>query len=150
MNDESQSPNLPKTSISPMLSVRRGAKAVEFYKAAFDARELFRIGDEPRSLGFVPARLGEHVDLRRLPAELRRVNAGLHLELLQCIDGRHDYKRVEVGVRVLHAVQRVVVEICALARDGNSLLLRPRGQLVRSTLRNRCTGWFSFASVYFV
>ena len=26
-----------------MLSVRRGAKAVEFYKAAFDARELFKI-----------------------------------------------------------------------------------------------------------
>jgi PhnB protein len=29
-----------------MLSVRRGAKAVEFYKAAFGAVELFRIGDE--------------------------------------------------------------------------------------------------------
>lgn len=29
-----------------MLSVRRGAKAVEFYKAAFGARELFRIGEE--------------------------------------------------------------------------------------------------------
>lgn len=30
-------------SIAPMLSVRRGAKAIEFYKAAFGARELFRI-----------------------------------------------------------------------------------------------------------
>ena len=29
-----------------MLSVRRGAKAVEYYKAAFGAEELFRIGDE--------------------------------------------------------------------------------------------------------
>jgi len=29
-----------------MLSVRRGAKAVEFYKAAFGARELFRIDNE--------------------------------------------------------------------------------------------------------
>jgi PhnB protein len=29
-----------------MLSVRRGAKAVEFYKSAFGARELFRIGDD--------------------------------------------------------------------------------------------------------
>jgi PhnB protein len=29
-----------------MLSVRNGVKAIEFYKAAFDARELFRIGDE--------------------------------------------------------------------------------------------------------
>lgn len=33
-------------SVSPMLSVRNGAQAVEFYKAAFGARELFRIGDE--------------------------------------------------------------------------------------------------------
>ncbi len=32
-----------KTLISPMLSVRRGAQAVEFYKAAFGAAELFRI-----------------------------------------------------------------------------------------------------------
>jgi PhnB protein len=31
-----------KTSISPMLSVRKGAKAVEFYKTAFGAGELFR------------------------------------------------------------------------------------------------------------
>lgn len=35
-----------KNSLSPMLSVRKGAKAVEFYKAAFGARELFLIGDE--------------------------------------------------------------------------------------------------------
>ena len=30
-------------SIAPMLSVRRGASAVEFYKAAFDAIEVFRV-----------------------------------------------------------------------------------------------------------
>lgn len=35
-----------KTSISPMLSVRHGAKAVEFYKQAFGARELFRLDGE--------------------------------------------------------------------------------------------------------
>jgi len=35
-----------KTSISPMLSVRHGAKAIEFYKKAFGAEELFRIGEE--------------------------------------------------------------------------------------------------------
>src|SRR5271168_980876 len=35
----------PKTTISPMLSVRNGAKAVEFYKAAFGAAELFRVED---------------------------------------------------------------------------------------------------------
>ncbi len=42
------------SSIAPMLSVRNGAKAVDFYKAAFGATELFRIdaGD-----GSVVARL---------------------------------------------------------------------------------------------
>ncbi|HVJ05232.1 MAG TPA: VOC family protein [Candidatus Saccharimonadales bacterium] len=43
-----------KTTIAPMLSVRRGAKAVEFYKRAFDADELFRIENEK---GEVVARL---------------------------------------------------------------------------------------------
>src|ERR1700751_4435063 len=43
MSDKSPSANDPKTSLSPMLSVRGGAKAVEFYKAAFGAGELFRI-----------------------------------------------------------------------------------------------------------
>ena len=42
MTDKS-SPNDRKTSLSPMLSVRNGAKAVEFYKAAFGAGELFRV-----------------------------------------------------------------------------------------------------------
>src|SRR5689334_6992189 len=32
-----------ETSIAPMLSVRRGRSAVEFYKAAFGAEELFKI-----------------------------------------------------------------------------------------------------------
>src|SRR5205823_13676289 len=32
-----------KTTIAPFLSVRNGARAVEFYKAAFGASELFRI-----------------------------------------------------------------------------------------------------------
>jgi PhnB protein len=43
-----------QTTISPMLSVRRGAQAVEFYKAAFGAAELFRIDD---ASGAVVARL---------------------------------------------------------------------------------------------
>ena len=44
----------PKTAIAPMLSVRNGAKAIEFYKAAFGAGELFRLDDES---GAVVARL---------------------------------------------------------------------------------------------
>jgi PhnB protein len=35
-----------KTTIAPMLSVRGGARAVDFYKAAFGATELFRIDAE--------------------------------------------------------------------------------------------------------
>jgi len=33
------------TTIAPLLSVRNGARAIEFYKAAFGAAELFRIDD---------------------------------------------------------------------------------------------------------
>jgi PhnB protein len=43
-----------KTFIAPMLSVRKGAKAIEFYKAAFGAGELFRIDSDD---GAVVARL---------------------------------------------------------------------------------------------
>lgn len=46
---------MPLTSIAPMLSVRNGARAILFYKAAFGARELFRIDAED---GAVVARLG--------------------------------------------------------------------------------------------
>jgi PhnB protein len=42
------------TQITPMLSVRRGAKAIDFYKAAFGAEEEFRL-DDPG--GAVVARL---------------------------------------------------------------------------------------------
>ena len=34
-----------KTTVAPMLSVRLGAEAIDFYKAAFGAAELFRIDD---------------------------------------------------------------------------------------------------------
>lgn len=38
------------TSIAPMLSVRRGAEAVAFYKKAFGATELFRIDGDNGSV----------------------------------------------------------------------------------------------------
>lgn len=38
MNDQ-----IGKRSIAPMLSVRNGVKAIDFYKAAFGAVELFRV-----------------------------------------------------------------------------------------------------------
>jgi PhnB protein len=46
MGDDSQGSKHQKTLIAPMLSVRNGAKAIEFYKAAFGAGELFRIDDD--------------------------------------------------------------------------------------------------------
>src|SRR5262245_49533592 len=36
----------PSATLSPMLSVRRGAAAVAFYKEAFGAQELFKIEDD--------------------------------------------------------------------------------------------------------
>jgi len=46
MSRASKSVRDPKTSIAPMLSVRGGAKAVEFYKAAFGASELFLLEND--------------------------------------------------------------------------------------------------------
>ncbi len=37
--------NNPKTCLSPMLCVRRGKQAIEFYQAAFGAAVLFRIDE---------------------------------------------------------------------------------------------------------
>lgn len=54
MSHNSESARDRKTTIAPMLSVRSGAKAIEFYKAAFGAAELFRIDSEG---GQVVARL---------------------------------------------------------------------------------------------
>ena len=54
MSGDSQTTNNHKTAIAPMLSVRHGSKAIEFYKVAFGAGELFRIDAES---GAVVARL---------------------------------------------------------------------------------------------
>ena len=54
MTEKEHSSRGQKTSIAPMLTVRRGAQAVEFYKAAFGASEVFRIDSQT---GEVVARL---------------------------------------------------------------------------------------------
>ena len=54
MSEEPHNASNQKTTIAPMLSVRNGARAILFYKAAFGARELFRIDAES---GAVVARL---------------------------------------------------------------------------------------------
>lgn len=43
MKHDGQSRNEVKTSLAPLLSVRRGARAIDFYKRALGAEELFRI-----------------------------------------------------------------------------------------------------------
>lgn len=45
MSHSSPGAKVHTTSISPMLSVRNGVSAIEFYKAAFGAAELFRLQD---------------------------------------------------------------------------------------------------------
>ncbi len=46
MNDEVATNAAPvRTAVAPLLSVRRGVQAVEFYKLAFGATEVFRIED---------------------------------------------------------------------------------------------------------
>ena len=50
----SNNPNAGAVAIAPLLSVRHGAQAVEFYKEAFSAKELFRVEDKN---GEVVARL---------------------------------------------------------------------------------------------
>jgi PhnB protein len=46
MSDDVQRAKDQKTAIAPMLSVRKGARAIEFYKAAFGADELYRVDSE--------------------------------------------------------------------------------------------------------
>jgi PhnB protein len=54
MSSQPQSAGEHRTSIAPMLSVRNGAQAIEFYKKAFGANVAFRHDDES---GAVVARL---------------------------------------------------------------------------------------------
>jgi PhnB protein len=54
VSHDSESAKNSKTAIAPMLSVRSGVRAIEFYKAAFGAGELFRLDSES---GEVVARL---------------------------------------------------------------------------------------------
>ena len=54
MNEGPQAAKALKTLIAPMLSVRRGAEAIEFYKAAFGAATVYRHDNES---GEVVARL---------------------------------------------------------------------------------------------
>jgi PhnB protein len=45
MSDHAESTAAVRTSIAPLLNVRRGAQAIEFYKSAFGVSELYRVAD---------------------------------------------------------------------------------------------------------
>ena len=45
MSDAAGSRPLVACAVTPMLSVRNGARAVEFYKTAFGAAEVYRVED---------------------------------------------------------------------------------------------------------
>ena len=50
MTDPTSNPAKLKTTLAPMLSVRNGARAVDFYQAAFCASTLFRMDAEDGSV----------------------------------------------------------------------------------------------------
>ena len=83
-----------KTSISPMLSVRRGAKAIEFYKKAFAAEELFRIGEEGKgvvaqmSVGGAEFWLADEAPefLNFSPESLAELRAGCTVRMVMVVD----------------------------------------------------------------
>ena len=61
----------------------------------------------------VGAGLGRDVDLPGGASELGRVDAGLHLELLERIHRRQHDVQIEIDIGVRDAVQRVVAPRCA-------------------------------------
>lgn len=50
MNDRAPASNAFGTTITATLSVRNGARAIDFYKAAFGATECYRVDDEAGSV----------------------------------------------------------------------------------------------------
>jgi PhnB protein len=50
MADPAETSGMRNATLAPMLSVRNGANAVEFYKAAFGASEVFRMDGEDGSV----------------------------------------------------------------------------------------------------
>src|SRR5262245_18110462 len=50
MSHHPQPAKVQKTAIVPLLSVRRGVSAIDFYKRAFGVDELFRVEDDNRAV----------------------------------------------------------------------------------------------------
>ena len=92
---------------------------------------------EQRSVILVRARLCRDVDLRRLTAELGRIDTGLDLELLQRVDRRLNYVSVEVRIGIVDTIEGEVIEVAALPCDRD-VLVRTRLRLAASLPGPRC------------
>ena len=98
----SHDPLRPKTAIAPMLSVRKGASAIEFYKAAFGADEL----------------------LARVRAALRRSGATAEGSSLEVGDFRIDLdgRRVHIRGQEVRLTPKEFDLFVYLARHPNRVL----------------------------
>jgi PhnB protein len=110
MSSQPQSAKEHRTSIAPMLSVRNGAQAIEFYKKAFGAVGAFRHDDES---GSVVARLSvegaEFWVADESPAHLNfspeTLNGGTVRLVMVVNDPDGTFSRaVEAGAKVVHPV----------------------------------------------
>jgi hypothetical protein len=62
-------------------------------------------------VNLVGSALGHDINLRHIPAKLGAVGARLHLEFLERVHGWLVKIRIEVGIGILHAIERVMIEL---------------------------------------
>ena len=84
MSSDPQKAKEQKAAIAPMLSVRNGARAIEFYKAAFGAMELYRVdNDAGQVVGRMSAgapNSGSSTNLRSTPTSALSLSAAVLFE----------------------------------------------------------------------
>lgn len=66
-------------SVTPYLSIKGAANAIEFYKLAFNAVEVFRLPTPGGEVGHAEIRIGDSHIMMSDPCEDRRTRAGAFL-----------------------------------------------------------------------
>lgn len=98
-------------SVTPYLVMREAARAIEFYKQAFDATELFRLDAPGGRIGHAELRIGDSVVMladespemgHRGPQALGGSAVSL-LVYLEDVDGQFD-RAVHAGAKVLRPI----------------------------------------------
>ena len=77
---------------------------------------------EGTSVKVIGPRASCRVDLRDSPAVFGVEQTRLDLEFLQRVDRRLDHIGIEVGVGVVDAIQREIIEVASIASDGDILI----------------------------